>query len=573
MPIAPVLHRFARVALLAAACSAPALAADEPVGPAPMTSREIIDVLAANPPRPLALGTALPSPIALAATWDPALVREAYATAAHSLRAQGVRAVLGPSLEIARDPRRGRPEQSFGEDAYLVGELGVAAIQGLQSAADGTPLVAVATGFAGPPLPRDGAGTAPMSERELRQVFLAPYGQAIARANLAAVEPSRNEMGGVPSHASRRLLADMLRGELHFRGAVVAEPDGIADLAGVYRIAAGADDAARIARAAGVDVIASAAAAPTRIEVPDELALRAATRAVTLLKNDGALPLVAAVGTRPRIALLEAGDARAFADAIREQARDRVEVVAPADADRVVVIVGAGATDPSRRAAEQAASGKPVIAVLAGERPAAPPALADRASALVAAWALGPQGPRAVAAILLGDANPGGKLPVTLARSAGQLPLFHDAKPSSRRGYLFGPSEPLFPFGWGLSYTTFEIAPPQLSTTQVDAAGSVNVSVAVRNTGSRAGDATIELYVRQKTSSVARAVQQLAGFQRVSLAPGERRTVTLTLAMPRLALWNGAMQRVVEPGEYQVMTGPDSAHLDAVSFNVTGDAR
>src|SRR6185312_15986180 len=143
------------------------------------------------------------------------LIREAYAAAAHSLRAQGVRAVLGPSLEVARDPRRGRPEESFGEDAYLVGELGVAAIDGLQSADDGAPLVAVATGYAGPPLPRDGAGTAPMSERELRQVFLAPYAQAIARAQLAAIEPARNAIGGIPSHANRHLLAELLRGELH----------------------------------------------------------------------------------------------------------------------------------------------------------------------------------------------------------------------------------------------------------------------------------------------------------------------------------------------------------------------
>jgi hypothetical protein len=366
---------------------------------------------------------------------------------------------------------------------------------------------------------------------------------------------------------------DMLRGELRFEGAVVAGPDGIGDLAGVYRVAADTDDAARLAKAAGVDVIVRTAAEPARIDVPDELAFRAATRAVALLKNDGALPLAASGGSPPRIALAEVGDARAIANAIRGESRGRVEIVAPGDADRIVVIVATGATDQSRRAAEQAASGKPVIAVFAGDRPAVAPALADHAAALVAAWALGPQGPRAIAAVLLGDANPGGKLPVTIARSAGQLPLFHDAKPSSRRGYLFGPSEPLFPFGWGLSYTTFEIGAPKLSAPDVDAGGSITVTVDVRNTGTRAGDATIQLYVHEKVSPVARAEQQLAGFERVSLAPGERRTVTLALAMPRLALWDGAMQRVVEPGEYELMTGPDSAHLQSVPLNVTGGAR
>jgi hypothetical protein len=370
-----------------------------------------------------------------------------------------------------------------------------------------------------------------------------------------------------------RVLQDVLRGELHFTGAVMAEPEGIADLTGVYRIAANTEDATRLAKAAGVGVIGATVPAPARIEVRPAVALRAATRAVVLLKNDGALPLAVPRGPRIRIALVEVGDARAMVDAIREQARDRVEIVAPADAERVVVIVGNEATDTQRRAAEQAASGRPVIAVFAGDRPAVAPALAYHAGAVVGAWALGPQGPRAVAGILLGDEEPGGKLPMTIARSAGQLPLFHDAKPSSRRGYLFGPNEPLFPFGFGLSYTTFEIGPPRLSAQEVNGVGSVTVWVDVRNTGTRMGDETIQLYVREKVSPVTRGTQQLAGFERVSVGPGQTRTVKLVLVARDLALWDANMKHFVIPGEYEVMTGPDSAHLQSAALNVKEGAR
>jgi beta-glucosidase-like glycosyl hydrolase len=561
-------HRFAWL-LTAVSLCLPALAADDAARPRAMSTGDFAALLSTVPPRIQAPG-ALPAPIALAATWDRALVHEAYRAAAQSLRMQGVHAVLGPSLEVGRDPRRGQPEQTFGEDPYLVAEMGVAAIMELQSSGE-APLAVAATGFVGPALPRDGAGTSPMSERELRQVYAAPYAQAIARADVIAIVPARNEMGGIPSHANARLLKDLLRGEMHFRGLVVADPAGIADLASVYHVAANGEDAARLAKAAGVDVIPRDGGAPTiAVEVPDAIALAAATRSITLLKNDGgALPLAASRGALPRVAVVTLGNAYEIAKAIRDQATGRADVVdIEAGPDRIVVIAGSDAPADRLREIVAQAPQRPVIVVAAGDRPELDAEVADQASAVLAAWALGNAGPRAVAAVLFGDANPGGKLPVTLARSMGQLPLFHDAKPSSRRGYLFGPSEPLFPFGGGLSYTTFEIGAPRLSAPQVDAASSVTVSVDVRNTGARAGDETIQLYAREKVSPVARGAQQLAGFERVTLAPGESRTVSLPLSAPALALWDASMQRVVEPGEYEVMTGPDSAHLQSAPLTI-----
>jgi beta-glucosidase len=215
------------------------------------------------------------------------------------------------------------------------------------------------------------------------------------------------------------------------------------------------------------------------------------------------------------------------------------------------------------------ALGKPVVVVLINGRPQAVTEVAARANALLEGWYLGQEGGTALADILFGDANPGGKLPVTIPRSVGQLPLVYNEKPSAHRGYLFDSREPLFPFGFGLSYTTFEIGAPQLSATQIPANGSVTVTVNVRNTGKVAGDEVVQLYLRDVVSSVTRPMKELRGFKRVTLAPGASTTVTFTLDSNALALWDKDMKHVVEPGEFQVMVGPSSSNLKSASFNVT----
>jgi beta-glucosidase len=168
--------------------------------------------------------------------------------------------------------------------------------------------------------------------------------------------------------------------------------------------------------------------------------------------------------------------------------------------------------------------------------------------------------------------NPGGKLPVTIPRSVGQLPMYYNHKPSARRGYLFGTVEPLFPFGWGLSYTSFRLGEPRLSATAIGAGDSVDVEVVVENTGDRRGDETVQLYVRDEISSVTRPVKELRAFQRVTLDPGEAKTVTFTLGPESFQMWNANMQRVVEPGTFRIMAGPNSVDLQSVTLTI-GEAQ
>ena len=184
------------------------------------------------------------------------------------------------------------------------------------------------------------------------------------------------------------------------------------------------------------------------------------------------------------------------------------------------------------------ALGKPIAVVLINGRPASTVQISPTANAMLEGWYLGEQGGNAVADVLFGDVNPGGKLPVTIPRSVGQLPMFYNDKPSAHRGYLFDTVEPLYPFGFGLSYTSFEIGAPRLSSDRIGADGSVTVSVPVRNTGARAGDETVQIYVHQLVSSVTRPIKELKAFERVTLNPGESKTVTFVLTSEAFRMWN-----------------------------------
>ncbi len=171
---------------------------------------------------------------------------------------------------------------------------------------------------------------------------------------------------------------------------------------------------------------------------------------------------------------------------------------------------------------------------------------------LLEAWYLGQEGGTALAEILFGDVNPSGHLPISIARTVGQLPVFYNYKPSARRNYLFDTTQPLFPFGFGLSYTSFETGAPRLSSSSIAPNGTVTVEVDVRYTGARAGDQVVQLYIRDLVSSVTRPVKELKGFARISLAPGESRVARFTLTPRELGFWNGQMRFVVEPGAFEI---------------------
>jgi beta-glucosidase len=166
--------------------------------------------------------------------------------------------------------------------------------------------------------------------------------------------------------------------------------------------------------------------------------------------------------------------------------------------------------------------------------------------------------------------NPGGKLPVTIPRSSGQLPIFYNHKPTARRGYLFDSTKPLYPFGFGLSYTSFDISAPRVLTPSIASNQAARIAVDVANTGGRVGDEVVQLYVHDDEASVTRPVIELKRFQRVTLQPGERRTITFDLTPDDLALWNAEMKKVVEPGTFTIYTGPNSVDLKSAKLTVTG---
>ncbi len=639
--------------------------------------------------------TSFPQAIALASSWDRDLMREVNAVTAREIRARGVHLALTPVVDIARDPRWGRIEETFGEDPYLVGEMGVAAVEGLQGLNRARTLApgkvfATLKHLTGHGQPESGTNVAPapLSERELRSNFFIPFEQVVSRTGISAVMPSYNEIDGLPSHANRWLLTDVLRGEWGFTGVVVSDYYAIEQMAEIHHIAADPAAAALRALQAGVDQdlpegaaykslvaavkankapVSSIDAAVRRIldlkfraglfENPyadaneaatltnnaeaRALARKAAVRSMVLLKNDGVLPLTLPANGEPATTIAVIGPSAAVArlggyygqppttvsilDGMKTRAgaranivfaqgvkitedddwwADNVRLADPAanrrliaqavavaqKADRIVLTLG----DTEQTSREGWANNhlgdrssldligeqqelfdalraldKPMVVILINGRPASTVKIASQTNALIEGWYLGEQTGSAVADVLFGDASPGGKLPVTIPRSAGQLPMFYNAKPTARRGYLFDTTEPLFPFGFGLSYTTFELSAPRLSAARIGVQGNVQVAVDVRNTGTRAGDETVQLYIRDKVSSVTRPIKELKAFQRVTLQPGERRTVTLSLPASALALWNTDMKRVVEPGEFDIMTGPNSVDLKSVLLTVT----
>ncbi|HET7551125.1 MAG TPA: beta-glucosidase BglX [Gemmatimonadaceae bacterium] len=226
------------------------------------------------------------------------------------------------------------------------------------------------------------------------------------------------------------------------------------------------------------------------------------------------------------------------------------------------------------------ATGKPVVVVLINGRPLATPWLAEHVPAIVESWYLGVEMGGAVADVLFGDYNPGGKLPVTVPRAVGQVPIYYNHKSTGRppsqsdrytSKYIDIPWTPLYPFGYGASYTTFEYGEPRLSATEIRPSDSLVVTVGVTNSGSREGDEVVQLYVRDDAASVTRPVKELRGFRRIALQPGETRMVNFTITANDLAFHDRAMRRVVEPGTFTVYVGTSSDSTREVHFRVLGD--
>jgi beta-glucosidase len=639
--------------------------------------------------------TSFPQALSLASTWDPALVKRIFTAVGDEAGARGMGQVFSPVLDLARDPRWGRTEETYGEDPYLASRMGVAAIEGLQGDSfmmNRHHVLATAKHFAVHGQPEGGTNTAPgnFSERIIRENFLVPFQAAVQEAHVGSVMASYNEIDGVPSHINHWLLDKVLRQEWGFGGYITSDGDGLQMLIGTHHVAYNNADAARQGLAAGVDydlsdgsvyktlteqvkqgtvpesevdrAVARLLETKFRLGLFDDpfvdpdyaekvnnssehrkLAIEAARKVIVLLKNDkNLLPLdltklktIAVIGPNAADVHLggysrDPGYGVSVLDGIRARVGDKAKVLyaegckittapqgfrgwwasdvelvdaktqtasiqaavdAAKKADVAIVVVGENESTNREAWAENhrgdrdsldllgaqndlvkavVETGKPVVVLLINGRPLSINYIAEKVPAILEGWYLGEEGGTGAADVIFGDANPGGKLPITFPHTVGALPDFYNHKPSANRSYEFSTRQPLFAFGYGLSYTTFKFENLRVAPEQILQGGTAKVSVDVTNAGTREGDEVPQLYVHQRIASVTQPVMQLKGFERITLKPSEKRTVEFTVTPEMLSILNVDMHRVVEPGVFDLMVGPSSDKTTTVKLTVAG---
>jgi len=625
-------------------------------------------------------GTSFSIPEGLASTWDTALTRKLFSMTAKEIRCAGSHLVLDPLVDLGREPRWGRTEEMFGEDPFLVSQMGLSAVIGLQGGntgiIDSNHVIATLKHFVHGQ-PEGGKNTAPFNigERELRSTFLYPFQVCVQKGKAESIMPSYNEIDGVPSHENKWLLQHVLRSEWGFKGSILSDYYGISRLYNVQFVAKSFTDAAREAITAGVDMdlvtsecypslkqlvhsnIISIALVDTAVAHvlrqkfllglfentyvnPDsaqafvgcdanrKLALQCALETPILLKNDNALaPLnadklktIAVIGPNANRTLLGGYSYKpkqfiTVLDGIKTKVGNKINVlysegckinkivtgentIVPLeenqpminDAVQVakksdVVILAIGANEQlSAESLDRAnldlvgsqndlvkavvATGKPVIVLLFNGSPLSFSYIKENVPTIFECWYMGQETGTAIADILFGDNNPGGKLPITIPRSAEQLPDYYNCKPTSKHaypnsvgGYVFENSTPLYPFGYGLSYTTFAYSDIKIANPVIKKDEKTTVSFKLKNTGQVAGDETAQLYIRDSITTVTTPVIQLKGFKKVHLEPGEEKEISFEINPGILSLWDENMNYVVEPGLFDIMIGASSADI------------
>ncbi|XVU21847.1 glycoside hydrolase family 3 N-terminal domain-containing protein [Actinoplanes sp. CA-054009] len=613
--------------------------------------------------------TVYPAAIAWGATFDPALIERMAAAIGRDMAALGVHQGLSPVLDVVRDYRWGRVEETIGEDPYLVALLGAGYVRGLESAG----VIATLKHFAGYSASRGARNHGPVSmgRRELLDVILPTFETAIREGGARSVMNSYSDIDGVPAGADPWLLTTVLREKWGFTGTVVSDYWAVPFLASTHHIAADEAEAGALALTAGIDVElpdtlgfsaelisrvpesvidqaarrlltqkislglldpdwtpASSVSAAASVELDSAgnraLALEMAEKSVILLDPGTALPLpasskVAVVGPAaddartfmgcyafpnhvlPRYPGIGLGvEVRTAVEALRSEfsevsyargcdvnSGDRsgfAEAVAAARASDVVVAMvgdlaglfghgtsgeGCDAEDlrlPGVQAdliEELLATGTPVAVVVVSGRPYALGGIADRTAGLVQAFMPGEEGASAIAGVLSGRVQPGAKLPVQIPRHTGGQPgtYLQPALGAENTGVSNLDPTPLFPFGHGRSYTTFEVDDLRISAPSVPTDGEFTVTARVRNTGERAGDEVVQLYLHDPIGQVTRPVKQLAGFARVPLEPGEAKDVEFTVHTDRTAYTGRDLTTIVDPGDIEVMVGTSAANL------------
>jgi len=664
--------------------------------------------------------TCFPQAIGLASTWDPELIEKMTAIIRSQMRCVGIHQGLSPVLDVCRDPRWGRVEETFGEDPYLISYFGVAYVKGLQGKdlADG--VVATGKHFAGYGNSEGGLNWAPahIPERELHDVFLLPFEAAIKEGRIASIMNAYQEIDGIPCGGSKDLLTDILRTKLGFDGVVVSDYWTLAWLLIYHRIANDKLETAKIALEAGLDIelpetdyygsslleavkeekipmdmidrsvkrilrmkfslglfdkpYVNEATAPEIYQVREhtDAARQLAQESIVLLKNtDNLLPLqkdiksIAVIGPNAdsvrnllgdysypsqleeapdfvqtmgdgvdlemftKISEMTSTDKEAVTRAyvpmksILESIKTKVSVEtrvhyakgcdvsgdtkdgfgealnAALQSDIAIVVVGdkCGLTaectcGESRDRSDLSLPGQqqalveavhqtktPTIVIIVNGRPFSTMWISENIPAIIEAWLPGQEGAPAIADVLFGDYNPGGKLPISFPLSAGQIPVYYNHKPSGGCSMWTGnyadlSTKPLYPFGHGLSYTSFEYSNLELSDKEVDIHGKLDICCDIKNTGISAGDEVVQLYVHDVYSNITRPVKELKGFKRITLNLGQKKRIVFTLFITQLGFYDRQMQFVVEPGTIEVMIGASSEDIRLrESFEIVGE--
>ncbi|TGE23484.1 beta-glucosidase BglX [Hymenobacter metallicola] len=621
--------------------------------------------------------TVFPVPLAEAASWDMAAIRESAHVAAREAAAAGIHWTFAPMVDVGRDPRWGRVMEGAGEDTYLGAQIARVRVLGFQGEKLGgtDAVMACAKHFAayGATIAGRDYNAVDLSPQQLWEVYLPPF-KAAVDAGAATFMNSFNTLNGVPATASRYLQRDILKGQWQYPGFVVSDWGSIREMVS-WGYAHNISEAAQKAIAAGndmdmendayfdalpklvpegkVDVKLIDDAVRRILRKKFELGLfddpykfsdarrekkvfrdpqhRVAARDVArksmvLLKNErSVLPLtgqgkIALIGPLAKSKRDLAGGWTVIADTaqivsafdgIRQRAGKNAQLlyakgceaasdsragfaqaVETAKAADVIVLCVGETWDLSGEAKSRAdislpgvqqelfqalkATGKPIVAVLFAGRPLIFNRIADQADAILYAWFPGSEGGRALADVLFGDYNPSGKLPSTFPRLMGQIPISYQQYSTGRpvvdpkniryrSAYLDAPNTPRYAFGHGLSYTTFRYSDLKISQPRMTPAETVQVSFTLTNTGSRAGEEVVQLYLHDKVASVVRPLKELKDFQKLSLRPGESRTVSFTISRDKLAFYNHDLQWVAEPGAFRLLLGSasDDIRLEA----------
>ena len=618
----------------------------------------------------MAIGTTVfPTSIGLASTWDTELVEEVGRIIGTELQAQGATIGYGPVIDLAREPRWSRVEETYGEDVCLTSEMASAMVRGTSSRG----VISTLKHFVAYGVPEGGHNGNPsiIGMRDLRENVLPTFKAAID-AGALSVMTSYNSLDGIPTTCNPELLTGVLRDEWKFNGFVVSDLESIDGLARDHKVAASKQEAGEMALTAGVDVDLGAncyallkesvesgrlpmavldravkrvlirkfeaglfdnpyideTAAAGLVRTPGhvETAAQAAREGVVLLKNNGILPLkkdmtVALIGpnadnqynqlgdyTAPQaedhvVTMREGLEAKGInvryvkGCAIRDTRDSQIAqaLVATMLSDVAVVVVGGSSARDFRtkyidtgaavvdedsvsdmeagegfdRASLELmglqsellkalkATGKPLVVVYVEGRPLDKDWASEKADALLTMWYPGGEGGTALADVLFGDYNPAGRLPVSVPRDAGQLPVYYNKKNPRGHDYVEMSADPLYPFGYGLSYTTFEYSGLSVSGSVPE----VEVTVQVRNTGSRDGDEVVQLYVIDPLASTVRPRKQLRAFDRVFIKAGETVPVTLKLGPEAFSLVNAAGETVVERGDFILEVGASSEDI------------